>query len=191
MFLKRTVAYLFLVIFSYASLGYYLTFVIQQYHTRKDIKRMIKQGVPKEQLVKLAFDISTDEYKELEWKKKDEFRYNGQMYDVVYKYTDENGIIHYECISDTQEEKLFANLESLVENSMMDTTGQDSSKSSSGKTAKKISKDYFNKYYSFIPDESIAGTVFFQQPHLLYIDVFQDVLTPPPDITDFGLVYYS
>lgn len=81
---------------------------------RKDIKQKIKNSVPQNEM--FVFSLSAEEYRNLDWEKKDkEFHYENSMYDVVRKNTGENGTITLFCINDFRESRLFVNLEDQVQ----------------------------------------------------------------------------
>lgn len=90
----------------------------------------LKKGVPDEELHKISFAFS--ELHLINWVRKDkEFKYRNQMFDVVRKEIDDKHV-HFFCVNDTQETRLFANLDTLVSSQ----TGEDSSHPSSGITKK-------------------------------------------------------
>jgi hypothetical protein len=96
--------------------GLLLIFKIQQYQIRKEIKHLIKLGVPDNQLVHIS--ISTKNKSQLEWKHSKEFRYKGNMYDVVKIEIVNDSTTLYQCVSDQQETILFANLDEQVKKNM-------------------------------------------------------------------------
>ncbi len=86
--------------------GYYLWFSVIQYGIQKEIRGEIAAGVKDEDLTLIV--ISDNEESEIIWiKPNKEFRYNGEMYDVV-KIKDLPGKKQYYCINDTKEEQLIA-----------------------------------------------------------------------------------
>lgn len=110
---------LFLVVMTSAQLlslvGLHFLFLkYQQNSIRKEIKTQIKKGVPDEDLVYFKFFKSDPEFRNLNWTKPNkEFRYNNEMYDVVYSKIKGN-IIEYKCIHDVKESGLFENLDDLA-----------------------------------------------------------------------------
>ena len=52
---------------------------------KREIRKMIKAGVPEDQLVSFVFprDIREKTLPEFKWTKSNEFRYKGEMYDIV------------------------------------------------------------------------------------------------------------
>jgi hypothetical protein len=89
---------------------------------KKEIKSLLKKGVPKEDLVKFTF--SETEISNLTWLKKNEFQYQDSLYDVVYTTKHKNGLTSFECISDSQEKVLFARLGQTISNNLGDDDHQ-------------------------------------------------------------------
>ena len=89
---------------------------------KKEIKRLLKKGVPKEELVQFTF--TAEEISELTWLKKNEFQFQGNLYDVVYSAKHKNGRTTFECISDSQEKVLYALLGQTISNNMGDDDHQ-------------------------------------------------------------------
>lgn len=104
---------LLLGIFLYQVAGIFVAFKIQQQGIRKEIKRQIKLGVPAGELHYLT--ITAANYRELAWHNHKEFMYRGVMYDVVHKKINHATSVTFQCVSDTQETILFANLEQQVD----------------------------------------------------------------------------
>lgn len=120
--MKNKVALLLLFILLYSFGGFYIVFKIQQSNIRREIKHTIKSHVPDSQLKILSFNVSSEEYKKLDWKDKHEFRYKGRMYDIVKQKTLANGQIQFYCIDDEDEEKLFENLETMISHRLKESS---------------------------------------------------------------------
>jgi hypothetical protein len=82
----------------------------------------LKKGVPKEELVQFTF--SESEIADLTWLKKNEFQFQGSLYDVVRSSKQANGLTVFECISDSQEKVLFARLGQTISNNLGDDDHQ-------------------------------------------------------------------
>ena len=89
---------------------------------KKEIKSLLKKGVPKEDLVQFTF--SETEINNLIWLKKNEFQFQDSLYDVVYSTKHKNGLITFECITDSQEKVLFARLGQTISNNLGDDDHQ-------------------------------------------------------------------
>lgn len=99
-------------------IGFTAYFEVSHYLIRKEVKSIIKQGVSEEN--RIIFTFNSSELKALQWVKKNEFRLGRRMYDVIEKSTLSTGEIEFQCISDIQEERLFANLSFTVSRNMGD-----------------------------------------------------------------------
>lgn len=91
---------------------------------KKEIKRKLKAGVPKEELFVIILSQSEIEDGEdgFRWVKKDkEFWYKGSMYDVVHQKDETGGKIRFECVNDDQEAQLFIHLESMIRKNLPDS----------------------------------------------------------------------
>ena len=116
--LKRVVSISLLLIFLYNLSGYYLTFEVNRQQVRKEIKNKIKNSAPDSDLVTIR--ILASDQNSLFWTKKGrEFRYKGDMYDVVKCSQKEDSIV-YKCIRDAKETKLFADLDKHVQQHLYD-----------------------------------------------------------------------
>jgi len=171
--LQKITACIILFMLLFGMGGHLILFKLERTAIRREIKERLEHSIPKEELCLIRF--STD--KKIDWKRKDkEFRYLGDMYDVVYKEY-HAGVIHYYCIKDKEETKLLANLEKLVK----EHTG----KTKQGKTAKNLLKVFLSLSY-FPPGQiTIAlcfsgGAVRKTEYSDQEISFVQDTHTPPP-----------
>lgn len=171
---KRTIAIVFLILYAYNIAGYLAVFKAMQYHVRKEIKRQIKEAVPQKDLVLIT--IAEGDEGALHWIKDNEFRYMGNLFDVV-RHRTENDTTYYYCVNDPQEELLFENLDAHIRTQMnADRTAQ-----KAADVFKSITKDYFPPCltFSLYPP---AGIVLIATPDLFFDSFTSDVLTPPPRI---------
>jgi len=92
-------------------------FKFQQNIIRKEVKAMIKNGVPEEQRLRfIAEDLEADN-ENLTWMHDKEFRYRGEMYDIL-KREYVNGKLTYVCIHDVKESGLFCKLDEMLDMQM-------------------------------------------------------------------------
>lgn len=79
---------------------------------KKEIKQQIKKGVPQSELI--TFKLSKSEQAKMVWLDRNEFQLNGNLYDVIHKFRNDNGFLVLHCISDVKEKVLFATLGQTV-----------------------------------------------------------------------------
>lgn len=174
--MRKLVSFLLFSIIVWQIIGFVGYFELSHYQIKKEIKTLLKKGVPKDSLT--TFKFSDHQIAKLNWLKKNEFKLKGRLYDVVYKMKDENGFSILNCISDTQEEVLFAKLGQTVANRL----GEDQPNNPIAHWFKLNKQFYciqFNCVKPAIHFESInTKTVF------AYMNFFQSVGstldTPPP-----------
>lgn len=110
--LKRCLTGFLLVVFLYNAGGYYLCFRYYQESVRREMKLSIRKGIPANELTEIIIDLSKGRLSENEAKKGiswvkpgKEFRYKGNIYDVVKTSFKNNRKTIY-CINDSKEKKL-------------------------------------------------------------------------------------
>lgn len=101
------------------SLGTLILFKLQQHSIRQEIKQRITAGVPEEELVLLKIPKALERTDDAVFQRMhdSEFRYCGQMYDIVRAEAHGDTTWYY-CISDDQETELFACLDAMIEREM-------------------------------------------------------------------------
>ena len=112
--MRNAISTALLLLMLFRTAGHLFVFEAQQYKIRQEIKRQIKAGVPKEELVLLKIAEFDPAFQSLHAR---EFRYLGQMYDVVRQEAHGDTTWYY-CLSDEQETQLFANLDKSVKRDM-------------------------------------------------------------------------
>jgi len=115
---RRIIQYCLLTLFVWQIVGFVGYFEFSHHCLKKEIKLLLKQGVPHEELV--IFTFSSSEMDELIWLKKNEFDLDGNLFDVVRRHTKKDGTVYMECISDEKEKVLFANLGENISMNMGD-----------------------------------------------------------------------
>jgi hypothetical protein len=138
---------------------------------------MIKNGVPENnRLMFFADDLEAD-HSNLTWIHEKEFRYRGEMYDIL-KREYHDGKLVYVCIHDVKESGLFRNLDELVDRQMQHHSPLRT------QTRQLIS------FFQCLCVEKPIGLVFFPEeaerigiPYSLTICLFQALPeTPPPEL---------
>ncbi len=176
--MKKVLSILFLFIFLYNLTGYYAVFKALQYQVRNEVKQRIKQSVPDDELVLITVSIADN--KSLTWTKPNkEFRYKGEMYDIVSQETKEDMILYY-CIHDFKESKLFANLDEHIQRHIADNPKQ---RKKAENLLKKITKDYFIRVLIINHSPKALPNLKYKNYLQAYNSIFLDILTPPPKLT--------
>ncbi len=136
--MRKLISFGLLFLFLWQIGGYLIEFQLESTRIRKEIKKLTKEAVPKNQLVYFQFTVK--EIKGLTWVKSHEFRKDGHFYDVVWKKDLGNGLIEFQCISDNQETQLFEKLDQYVSANLAN--------SNPDKPLKNWSKFFFENYIS-------------------------------------------
>ena len=92
--------------------AYYFYIKLRQAKVRKEMKMIIKAGVPEDELT-LIYHTEANAH-EFKWVHSREFNYQDIMYDVVHEESIEPGIRLLHCVTDHQETTLFVNLNRMV-----------------------------------------------------------------------------
>jgi hypothetical protein len=178
--MRRLISFGLLFLFLWQIGGYILEFQLESSRIRKEIKKLTKEAVPKNQL--LIFQFSAKEIKSLTWVKSYEFRKDGHFYDVVWKKDIENGKIEFQCVSDDQETLLFEKLDQYVSANLVN--------SNPDKPLKNWSKLFFGNYLpnDYTPNFILYNSILIENPtHFEYISSLSEqhliIETPPPIVT--------
>jgi hypothetical protein len=96
-----------------------MAFRYRQYKIRKEMRRMIRQGLPDEKLIPLFIPFAwlQGENPEFEVIHSKEFRYQNRMYDIVRAEPNAQGILYY-CVEDHDENAAYAQLNIAVQKRM-------------------------------------------------------------------------
>ncbi len=114
--MNKIIPFLLAIVLLWQGLGSFVYFQYERRDIRKEIKTRLKAGVPKEDLVEFRF--SSLEFKQLEWRKSNEFVWENHFYDIIEKQTNSHDSVVLKCISDKQEDKLFASLGMMVSSNL-------------------------------------------------------------------------
>lgn len=110
---RAGISLILVVSMAFAFSVYLGMFKIRQYSIRQDVKNLIKNGAPDS----LKYDFYLDELESdpagVTWIHSKEFRYKGEMYDILDQST-VNGRVLLHCIHDVKESGLFAELDRMV-----------------------------------------------------------------------------
>jgi hypothetical protein len=175
--IKVFIGTLLILLLALNSSSYFIAFKILEFNIKKEIKTKIKKGVPESELILLKIPALLEEKssKEFQMIHEKEFRYKGEMYDIVKKEK-KNDTTYYYCIHDKEETRLFANLEALIINELNNPDKK--------KELNSILK-IFNSFY-LISDKnkllqpSRSDRIFYYYSDIL-ISIVKNPLTPPPE----------
>ena len=171
--LKKIVGISLLFIFLFNIIAFYPIFFLVQYGLKETIKQKLKQSIPESELTVIS--VKEGDGKSIEWLDRKEFRYRDNLYDIVKKKVDKDGTIHFYCINDSKEKKLFAGLDKQLQNDM-GTTGKNSKDSAKG-----FIKDYFFTPSLFSFQQPFSDFLFPKYDgHYLSVD--EDIVSPPPEL---------
>lgn len=155
-----------------------LIFKSFEYKYKKEIKQLIKSGVPEKDLVSFGFHISVINTgaNDFRWIKKNEFRYKDEMYDIV-KTEYRGDSVYYKCIHDLKESKLFSNFDRYL----IDLLKSDSSKKNEFLSL----FNYLNTFYLPVQPISINDRPVINNDRIFSVhselsEGFFNILTPPP-----------
>jgi len=102
--LKKTFAFISLIVVAFCCVGVFAIFYIQQWQHHEYMEELMKKNINDSELTQITLKKETD----------NEFSSNGKMYDVVRKHKNKNGSITYLCIED-EEEEIFLKKFSLLQ----------------------------------------------------------------------------
>jgi hypothetical protein len=173
--MRRFFALVFLFLYLYNIVGYLAVFSVVQYRIRSEVKKMLKANLPDNQLQHLSFhtaSLQRGTYT-LQWVEDHEFRFRGQMFDIVSTIVigDTTTFI---CLNDVQEERLNDQLAGHVQQQMEDTGA-----SSKLDAFKEIFKDSISDKAVFMPPPLQVGQLA-NTPLLMCGSVEPDIAVPPP-----------
>lgn len=159
-----------------AFTGHFGLFKAKQYEARKEIKAMIKAGVPDSLRVNFYLDEIQSNPSVFIWIHSKEFRYKGQMYDVVSQ-KEENGRVVLSCIHDVKESGLFADLDKMIQRQMNGDAQHQNSR-----------QQWIKLFQSLFYDESpqITNHQFAFQQHTFFfhvncLSISSNPESPPPE----------
>ena len=164
--MRKYISFILILIFLFDIGGYYFWFCIWQDHLQKEIRQEIRNGLEEDDLVLITAPINGESG--ISWiEPNKEFRYKGEMYDVV-KIIIQNQNKYYYCIKDIKEKQLIANYNK-----------NHNSKKEDGKKIKEFKYQYipqqFSLTYCTYTSDLTSATIVF-----LYKSKIIDIHSPPP-----------
>lgn len=89
-----------------------IVFKVFEQKYKREVKQLIKDGIPESELILFVFhkDYKIQTTENLEWIKPNEFRYHGEMYDIIREEKKGDSVYSY-CFHDVKESKLFKDMD--------------------------------------------------------------------------------
>lgn len=174
--------FIFIFIFHMITVSWIPFFVFKQmqFKIRKEIKNQIKNGVPEEDRLIFYDDELNADAINLTWIHDREFRYHGEMYDILEKKIIKGRLVYF-CIHDVKESGLFSKLQEMVNKEM-----------SHNIPVKKQREMLMIYYLSFFMSNSnynnfmgIKNVDFWIHVFINITQCFIKPLTPPPNCSIF------
>lgn len=100
------VVIILIAVFAFNLAGYRIVLNIHQKQVRKEIKQRIREGISEDDLVSIT--VTPQNRDQLQWKKKDEFYYKGELYDIVRVEIIDESTVVYHSLADSREHQLIA-----------------------------------------------------------------------------------
>ena len=174
---KKIISILLLILFLFNVSGYFVVFKLRQYNAREEMKTRIKQNLRDEEMEVIIIQNSeiNSPLSDFCFIEEDEFRYKGNLYDIVRKKTEGSNTVFY-CINDKQEEKLF---DGLNEHIKRNTDQNTPTKDKSNTLTKSIVKEALPEKPDFIA-YSVNQHILYFKYNSLTNKQFIPVPSPPP-----------
>lgn len=126
--MKRVVSIILLFVFTYSFLGAGFVYNVWLLSIKQQVKNNLETEFEEEAtLIKVPARWEQHPPKHFQWHEEHEFRYRGQMYDVIRKEHHGNQIWYY-CYWDKAETKLLNNLSHYVNNYLQQKPDQQKTK---------------------------------------------------------------
>jgi len=142
---------------------------------RKEMKTKILAGLPEEELAFFKFSTK-DLSKQIRWHNDNEFKYAGEMYDVVQRQI-KNDSVSLWCWHDSEETRLEKQIERLVSKALGTNTQSKEQKSNLNNFLKSL---YFSNKASWEMMLPTPDKILFSEPFYWDARCFLTPPTPPP-----------
>jgi hypothetical protein len=168
--MKKWFSILFICTLVFNTFGYFVWYSVSKYNIREEAEKKIREGINEAELSLIV--IKTSDLSTIDWTKENkEFRYNGEMYDIV-RMEIKGGSVHYYCFKDREEKQLIAQF------IKSETTKKE--------TDKKLVKFFNFQFYQDI-EASKNALVIWDMIYTERVDRplsrYLDSLSPPPELS--------
>lgn len=166
----------------YSTCGYFAVYSGMQYAVKKEVKRKLKLTVPKSELHLLKItkqfenEASIDIFERIH---EGEFRYYGEMYDIVYKES-RGDTTYYHCIKDDEEKLLFAGLSNAIHIYIGQNPHQQKKQD---KLLQTLSKEYLAPEKYLIQPKKLFVSNYISSKSAHYKSRMPEISSPPPQFT--------
>ncbi len=147
---------------------------------KKEIKKQLIHGIPKDQLVHLKFTV-TESKEVLRWEHSKEFEFNGQMYDVVETVINGDDIT-YICWPDNQETALNIRLNDLVDKAFGNSDKKHENENRLLQFVKSLYIDH-DEQQVYVLSYTIHS---FTEHRSVPVDRFHSPPVPPPEVNNLS-----
>lgn len=185
--MKTIISIVLIFVLSYNFIGAGFVYNIWLYSIKNEVKVTLQAKYDKEfKVIKVPKTWANDPPPEFKWHEDHEFRYRGQMYDVIRKEVKGNQIWYY-CYWDKAETKLLNNLSKYVSSFLQQ---QPDHKEKAEHLVVILKKTFllFEKYY--LPNIKLPSLSLIPE-NIMLVRRFQDVETPPPRDAMHNLYFFS
>ena len=114
--MKRVLPIFLIVLFLANSIGITFLFLHERNMLKNEFRNYMKNNIDRNKLIKIILPKSAVLDELIHKTDKDEFRFHGNMYDIVVQSETRDSIIYY-CLNDEKEEKLIKGFSDLVNSS--------------------------------------------------------------------------
>lgn len=160
---------------SFYITGYHFFFHIRQWQIKAAVQKKLRQDINSQNTELFVFSLTKQEgVAGPEWEGDDEFRLNGEMFDVIEKRI-ENGKMFVRCISDKKETALLKDYERINK--------EGNSKRKSESLLKLMVSSFLPEPNFAIRNKDIPSPVNIPFQSEIIPSYRQDVLTPPPQLS--------
>jgi predicted transcriptional regulator len=170
--LKKLLSILLLCCLLLNIIGYRIVFFIRHSEIKTEIKKLILLHANNKEEEALVFALNDkNAIEKLQWDGNDEFRLNGEMYDVIEKKT-QNGELFIRCISDKRETALLKKYEKI--------NHEGNSRGRSALLLKLVGSSYLSGVNNVICLNNDLTLLYISFQQEIISSYRHDVLTPPP-----------
>lgn len=154
----------------------FLSYNIQLKKIKFQVKHELIYNTPKSDLVAFTFKYDSEDFKNLDWKHKREFEYNGLMFDIVEADSMENEV-YYLCFPDKQETALNHEFKDLLNQRYADDDSSNKNQRLISNFIRSLFVPEFTEENSFISTFYLKHNDYYSQ---ILHQVYLERLSPPP-----------